>query len=528
MLHVPIIYRCHRAMASFICKLTVFLAIEIQLTYTDLTLSTGSFIRHKGTLHVVDDYLGLLLDFSHLNQFNDQFIELQDQLSQFKDTVKLPSCTLISPELNSNIISELTEELNDVITPVSNRRKRAWPALVVSGLSALLGFSTQVQVLYLQNRLSDVVQSQRNLHIQYIETKERLQETHNLVNLLQIDIDNLKHIIANISHNVELCFQSTQITSVLLNIKLDLEKTLSELRSYINSIIMVSDGKVTADILPLETLNRILYNDSYNRRVNPIFPIESTHMYYPFLEAQLTTKGLLITLPLQATRTFDYYSFTPHPTCAENQSLTLNVDKTELLVDINTHSHFEEDSEVLNNCPSHFGLTICNHIYITVVDSKEDTCLYSLLNSMLSSPSCRFHSVSFRPESLPLLLRIEDFTLLHNPSSTAVRLSCPDNSTITEECDFIVPIQCGIRTENKVIQPIPVTKVPEKKRIKRRYVKIPLDQIQMMDSDSFPWFIGVILLCSVVAVNIVLGFIISRRTCMHKGALPRIIHSVAK
>ena len=515
-------------MASFIYTLTLFLAITIQITYTDLTLSTGAFIRHKGKLHVVDEYLGLLLDFSHINIFNDQFVDLRDQLFQIRNSVNLPSCTMITPELNNNIISELTEELDNVITPTHTRSKRAWPAIMVSGLSALFGFSTQVQMLYLQNRLSDLVQTQKNLRIEYIETKVKLQETSTLVNLLQTDIDNLKHVIANLTHNVEMCFQSTQITNVLVNIKIDLERTLNDVRSYINSIIMVSDGKVTADILPLETLNRILYNDTYNQRVNTFFPSKSTHMYYPFLEAQLTTKGLLITLPLQASKTYEYYSFTPHPTCNENQSIILDTEQTELLVDLNTHSHFEVNIEVVQNCPSHFGLTICNHIYINVVEQQSDTCLYSLLNSKQSSPSCRFHSVSYR--SLPLLTRIEDSTLIHNPNGMEFRILCHDNTTIKSQCDFIVHISCGLKTENLVVQPVPMKNVTVTRTFHKRYVNIPQNQILVNNSDTMTFLIILSVVTPVIIINLllILCFLFNRKKLLRSRSTPKIVHKVAK
>ena len=523
-----ILYRSSRKMGGLCLKLTFFLTISIQLTLTntDLTLSTGAFIKHKGTLHIVDNYLGLLLDFSHLNQFNDQFIELRDQLFQIKNNVNLTSCTLVSPELNRNIISELTEELDRVITPVNSRKKRAWPALMISGLSALFGFSTQVQVLYLQNKLSDITKAQKNIHLELVETKERLQETHTLVKRLQVETTNLRYLIANLTDHVELCLKTTQVTSILTNIKIDLKTTLSELKAYINSIIMVSDGKVTADILPLETLNRVLYNDTYNRKTNTIFPIESTHMYYPFLEAQLTTKGLLITLPLEASKTYEYYSFTPHPTCSNNESLLLETERTELLIDIHTHSHFEESISTLMKCPSHFGLTICNHIHINTVENNQDTCLYSLLNSMQSSPSCRFHSVSYRPESLPLLVRVGEITLVHNPELLHFKILCQENTSTTNNCDFSVPIHCGAKCDRKTLAPVPIKVLDSPVQIKKRYVMIPSNLVTGHE-DLKPIYVSVSIIVPVILLNILLAFFMLRKRLLLRQSIPKIIHTVA-
>ena len=511
-------------MAGLFFKLTLFLALGIQLTYAELTLSTGAFIKHKGKLNIVDNYLGLLLDFSHLNQFNDQFRELRDQLFQIKDTVPLASCNLVAPDFNRNIIAELTDELNKVI--VNNRQKRAWPALMVSGLSALFGFTTQVQVLYLQNKLSDITKAQQNLHIELVQTKERLQETHTLVNRLQSETTNLKYLIANLTQHVELCLQNTQITSILINIKVDLEKSLNELKAYINSIIMVSDGKVTADILPLETLNRVLHNDTYNRKTNTIFPIESTHMYYPFLEAQLTTKGLLITLPLESSKTYEYYSFTPHPTCSDNESLILETERTELLVNTHTHSHFEESSITISKCPSHFGLTICNHIYINTVENNQDTCLYSLLNSKQSSPSCRFHSVSYRPESLPLLVRVGDVTLIHNPEVLPFKIFCQENISSVHKCDFTVPLNCGAKCDRKTLAPVPLRKISVPSKVKRRYVEIPKNLISGHEH-FHNFYVSLYIILPVLILNILLGLFMLKRCFLLRQSLPKIIHTVA-
>ena len=512
-------------MAMLVFKLILLPLIGISATDTDLTLSTGAYIRFNGKLHLVDKYLGLLLDFTHLSQFNDQFISLKDQLVQIKNAIDYTSCSAISPELNSNIILDLTDELNNVIAHKQTRRKRAWPALVIGGISALFSLSSQVQLIYLQNQMSDVTEKQENIRIEQIQTKERLEETQTLVNLLQSDVNSLKIVLNNMTNNMELCFQFTQITSVLINIKLDLERTIRELRSYINSIIAVSNGHVTADILPIESLNRILYNDTYDYKTNTIFPKHKSHLYYPFLEAQLTPKGLLITVPLHSARTYNYFTFTPYPTCADNETLILDSKETELLIDVQTHSHFEENLDTLKKCTTHFKLTLCNTLYLNIVENTKDTCLYSLLNSAESSPSCRFISLTSR-DSLPTFLRIDDFTLVHNPSKELMKIICPGNITDDASCNIFIPIVCGIRSNTKTLNPIPIVKV-NSTTPKIRKVTIPAHQIVSNDNKDYEtfWIFSSFAVFTVL-INGLIVFAVCRKL-KGKVSLPKIIHKVS-
>ena len=516
-------------MTTLIFKLVLILALTIHSTNTDLTLSTGTIIRNNGLLHLVDRYLGLILDFKHFNQFNDQFVNLREQLNLVKNAINHTACTLISPDLNYNIIRDLTEELNNVITPIHLRQKRAWPALIVGGISALFSLSTQVQLIYLQNQMSNVIKTQENIRIEQIQTKERLEETHKLINLLQSDVESLRDILSDLSNNMELCFQHNQITSLLINIKLDLEKTLRELRSYINSIIAVSNGQVTADILPLETLNKILHNDTYAYNTNAIFPKNSTHLYYPFLEAQLTPKGLLITVPLNSVRTYNYYTFVPYPTCSDNETLILESETTELLVDVKTHSHFEEFSKTLDKCSTHLGLTLCNNIYLNIVENTKDTCLYSLLNSAESSPSCRFKSPTSRDsprDGLPAFLRIDDYTLIFNPLREDLRILCPGNISTSSACTTIIPISCGLRSSGKSLNPVSIIKIKSTKPTMRKVI-VPFQQIKKEKEEKSTILIFIATLVSLVIIgNAILVLIICKRM-KSRITLPKIIHKAA-
>ena len=476
-------YRSPNTIKMAILPVVLMLTLLHTYSASHVTLTSGAYVIHNGILHAVDDYMGILLDFSPITDFKTVASDIETQFQELQQITERKNCKLTPGHLLSDLMSEINSQLELVSEPISKRKKRAWPAVIVGGLSALFSISTQIQILYLQNKIKDITKMQDNLKLEIVKTTESLKLSHELITNLRNELESLKLLVNNTTQEITECLNEIHLAVILTNMKINVQQAIQGIRAYINSIISASNKQVTADILPLNILTDILHNET--QKYEPIFPRDKTYLYYPFLHAELTTEGLLITLPLHSSRQYDYYTFVPHPTCVQNNSIILEPSKTELLIDLTSHHHFEEHKSTLDKCQSHFTTTICNSHDLTESNSLTNTCLYTLLHTASSAASCLFSAST----ALDIIAtRIQDYTIVHNPEMKRITLVCNNNSTNTEVCDLVVASDCYIKGPGIEIKPIKKVKISMRKPTSR-YVTVFSHQIKRKDDNDITfWF----------------------------------------
>ena len=175
-----------------------------------------------------------------------------------------------------------------------------------------------------------------------------------------------------------------------------------------------------------------------------IFPLQQLALYYNIMHVLIAPQALIIQIPMSSKYIFNHYRFLPFPTHNLNETLVLEVNKTDLLLSQNKKLFTEANPSDFVSCQTSSALMICPSNILPLFNSLDkNTCLMELLAQNSMPTECMF-----RQEKSPTKIEIlPPKVFLTRNSDRPGLLTCPDgtrmviNRTIAfrEECSFEDP-----------------------------------------------------------------------------------------
>ena len=306
-----------------------------------------------------------------------------------------------------------------------------------------MGITNQITSIVLQRSIENV-RELTNQNVNKITKLEKSVEEQAIsIGKLTQSIGNLESIVINLKEETQACDQTLVTAVILLDVKINIRNTLTDLRIFLNNIVIAANNMVTSDILPIEDLNNLIRKNVADTGKVPVFPISKSYLLYPFIEADITKEGLFLKIPLFCKYELSRYSFKFTDTCIKENSLILEHEHDELLIDKTLHfTNIETNHLLLEQCKSHMEITVCPSDILKEIKKKEG-CLNELFSG--KEPT----RCTFKPgRNKTKITRIADENFVYNPNKEEIIITCGNETIISRDCNRMIPQDCAISTEN--------------------------------------------------------------------------------
>ena len=178
----------------------------------------------------------------------------------------------------------------------------------------------------------------------------------------------------------------------------------------------------------------------------PLFPLDQTHLIYPFVTAKLYAEGLVVNVPLTQRFKFQWIRFIPFPTCTLDGNVILTHEKTELLMDSEKLTYVESSKEDLEHCKTSFNLTVCDIEKFNTVKQSE-SCL-SELKVGKEATRCTYDKAMSKLR----VTTVDSAHIVYNPEGSELTITCSDAGHVSTECSEIIPVTCSIMGQEIKVQ----------------------------------------------------------------------------
>ena len=204
-------------------------------------------------------------------------------------------------ELKANII-RVKQKADDLFNwfprqeKVASRKKRivGMGVAIASGVVATTALSLAAVSLDKVLRLEDIVDEYAikidELQLTSVEQDRKLNELIDSVNGLN-DIVETNVFSLDITNKMFYLYMS------LKGIEQELDFCIEEVRNDINKIVHAASGKVTADLLDVQTLLKLLNRAHLEKGFRPLFWGDDIYNYYNVIRTKLTPDDIIIEIP---------------------------------------------------------------------------------------------------------------------------------------------------------------------------------------------------------------------------------------
>lgn len=242
---------------------------------------------------------------------------LTQLLGEYDPTlVSLVSHLLYMAEVSNFSIASLEAYIpHSIVTPDQsnhNRTKRGLFDLAGMFLGTVFGLATQSDVQHVSEAMATLTNGITHNAIvlaQQNSVLKKLIEHHNVfvasLNLIESTLSNLKH--TNI-----IMVKLLQITMQLQGLQHSVTNLNTVVKSRFQMILSASSGIVSTTLIEPSQLSDIIWAH-LTKRLSPLFPSSSVQLYYPSLDATLTSPYIYTHIPFKALGTFNAFRILPFP-----------------------------------------------------------------------------------------------------------------------------------------------------------------------------------------------------------------------
>ena len=264
----------------------------------------GALVRKVGQLMIVDESIRVILNFSNvthityaLNNIDKGMKLIKVQLDSTTVGTSLQSKMLVKYEM----VMKKLENLKGNFVENNSRTKRAivtgsiivGALLAVTGVGLYADLSSKVKTLekqidkieYLQLTLNDVTTT-------VTEITEALEDLHD------------RHVKLHTSMDIYM---------LLDQISIKLTELQSEIKIFIQDLVLANSGQVTSTLLSIPQFINILDDAQNYWNFNPFFSSETLSLYYPLLNSYLNGSSVVIDIPFLSEFQYELYEIMPFP-----------------------------------------------------------------------------------------------------------------------------------------------------------------------------------------------------------------------
>ena len=335
---------------------------------------------------------------------------------------------------------------------VTNRKKRVVGVIagIATGMVALTALTmASVNVARIEN-LEDLVDENSDrinvLELTSMEQDKKMNELVGSVNVLN-DVVETNVFSLDITNKMFYLYMS------LKGIEQELDFCINNVKRDIDKIIHAASGKVTADLIPVEILLKLLNRAHLENGFRPLYWGNSIYNYYPTMKAYLTSNEIVIEIPARTNEVFTWNKIIPFPTLVKGQDkgMMLVLDKPNILVSLSKASFAEVEDQTLEKCKIAYKQLICSHeSIVTHLTSAYKGCPKSLVLNSMDDSDCQF----VHAQEPSAARTTAQGTYLFFSSPTEVFLKCGNNATKTQTLmgNAHVGIGCSVRSNTWVVK----------------------------------------------------------------------------
>ena len=422
------------------------------------SLGLGHIQTYEGKVILVSHTIDVVIDHSDTIEIPEILLELGEQIKLVSNQLKV--IQNITIDLNLKVIPELLNLLNITSNKIKgtlsffpdkrlhNRAERGLLNIIGIGLSYLFGVASSEDLEKLNKRFVtlDELQNSQNLLLDKLVAQSN--SHYNKINELIGNINDIGKQLTNISELMQINFELDYLMVYTNNMHKEIDTCLNEIKHHLDNIVLASKGIITTNIISLEDLSIVLNTAKIEHNLDPIFSTNQLSFYYNIMNVLIAPKALIIQIPMSSNYVFNHFRFIPFPTYNHNETLILNINKTDLLVSLDNKFYTEATKDQFSVCQHGERLLICPSNVLPLYNVLQGTSCLSTLLAKDSLPSgCSAHSVA----STTKVEIVHPYVFITRKLPTRARLTCPDGSRIITSRTFVFREVCTLEDKNILI-----------------------------------------------------------------------------
>ncbi|XP_050710010.1 uncharacterized protein LOC126994781 isoform X2 [Eriocheir sinensis] len=433
-------------------------------------LRVGAIVEPDGPVMVVEDVVDVritLCDFQklerlHIPQFRRQIQQAEAVLQQTSDTVHKLNHPLTLTYFSTLMLSflniqqsfdsllEWTPFSTYLKTPVAHARSKR--GLIDIGgrlLKGLIGTATEADVAEVHDQLDKwgtilnnqaIVLSSQNKAIEtVVRTQKVIIDRLNNFTSLITQLQQVQHQYLLAHHLALMAANLRAVYLAITNFKLALQDTFTLLRD-------VLDGVVTPSLLTPTELMHVIDWARTEKGLTPVFSETQVQYYYPYMEATVTTYGILVHIPFRSPDMFTIYHIHPFPTVVNSSIYQLSTSHTTLLVSSDfMHIAFPAD---FHDCHiTRFQMYLCPAYQYVFLPTSNYPCEMGLVRNSPIESLCVFTPVE---DTTIFHLRVKPWRYFYFHHSNALTVTCPGSrpSNTAVHGSFVILEACSLTSHN--------------------------------------------------------------------------------
>ena len=436
---------------GFLLILDIFLQSSLANSLLpSIALTTGSIVEQQhGFTVITEEVLDVKITFTDIDNIIGNLYTLHSILPQLRGKL----CHEPIIRLLYSVVDFLSNSTIPQEQLISQHDRGHKVQFFNNAFNSLRDIDSSVQISHLTNSIIDIVSSKNeDSSSNFQEIKLSLTNNTDSFKRLENSVHLFQSIQKRFSEGSKHCEKIGYLNFDLYELMFNIRNTLTDLHAFINNLVMASNNIVTSDLIPLPILTDIIQSYADKTGNTPIFPLAETYKFYPFITANILRNGVLLKLPIVAKRKFQRFSFTPFPTCVNNEPLILDSFTTDLLIDYHQLNYIETNVDVLNSCQTHFNMTLCFASQLPIIYQSESCLANLILNKDPSICSFKTYHGLFQAK------RLTDHTVVFNALQEDFTMSCLNTGPlITSSCNILLKPSCTLRNEDIFIPSVTST-----------------------------------------------------------------------
>ena len=409
-------------------------------------LSPGSVVEENGDLWYVDQFVYVSVELqciedgpANINVFNKSLIQVKEVLANISkrdhdfDKIKgVIKAVNIMVERVENRLEKAAlwfpgliggEDLPLTTTTLApkRRRKRAVIAAAAVGLSfaviAGISIASLVKVINLEKVVEEQGQKIENIQ----QNLENIQEK---VNDIIGNLTKVQSSLEKLSQDFDTMVSVVYLQLTLNNIEQETNYIIDCIHTQAELVQDAVQGKVSPKLIPRLTLLNTLKNAAYQWGFKSLFPKENLWNYYAVIEGLLSTKGVVIKIPMATEYIFQLFNIYPFPSFHDDEVIKLN--SNDLILVSSKRYYACVERNLIDSCVRVNNSTICTKPRFAVKFRRPPfDCCYELAMNATNTSMCEFEKAT--PTASVLLLQM--YIAVFAPTPMRADLRCNDGRT---------------------------------------------------------------------------------------------------
>ena len=437
----------------------------------------GAIFDYQGKVQLINEYVTVDIKFQDLIFIPSQLTEISRDIESVK--IRLHDLEKLYNTKNKLLMNQIFKTLeyaeNTLDTAFTwfpnnqntrnqdfrnKRTKRGLINAIGSGFKYLFGVATEDEISDIRDRITTIqdVRRQNDMLLENLHSASRQQAIK--INEIISQSTQLVQQGLNLSLDVHTIERLTFLSHLAININMNLQHTITNLKSTVDCIVLATTGIVTTNLVSFSELQHIINKSISVYDVKPLFDTHDLFLYYSYLKVQVAPYHIFVHIPMSTNQLFHHFSILPFPTFHYNVSVQLDAIDSHVFVADDLSFYTELTNEDIDMCNLHGRKRICESYHFPLKRFVQ-SCVTDLVKRHMTDelePQCSYSEVP----NMYHIRTIHDKIFLHNPGRLPINIKC-NGTKISRLPNIQVPHTCSLESKLFVLRGLTLKNIQYKK-----------------------------------------------------------------